>query len=367
VAKRLLLLLTVTAALAVLTPPPVVRAAPPPGFFGISPQSPLSGAECELMAQAGVRSVRLPLVWSAVQPQNPSIAKPQFSAFDREVRLAAEHGISVLPFLWGAPSWAAPEPKWEPVRTAWQRWGWIAFLRDAVARYGPQGSFWQENPTLPFLPIRRWEIWNEENLINFSYHPDPSRYARLIRLSGRVLHRTEPGSKVIVGGLFGDPLQTPPNVSSTAFLSELYRNPATREDFDAVALHPYVASAEQMRGEIRALRGVMGAHHDAGAGFSVTELGWGSAEGPSRWEVGPYGQAEELDQAFSILAANRVRWRIGGVWWFSWTDREGTCSVFCTTAGLLTAAGEAKPAWYAFNAWTGGDPETVPLAQLPAR
>ena len=34
---------------------------------------------------------------------------------------------------------------------------------------------------------------------------------------------------------------------------------------------------------------------------------------------------------------------------------------------LLTARGEAKPAWYAFNAWTNGDPETVPLAEFPAR
>ncbi len=356
------------AALAVLVLPPATAGASlPPGFFGVSPQSPLTETECELMQEAGVRSVRLPLPWSAIQPQNPSVAKPNWSGFDREVALAAEHGISVLPFLWGTPSWAAPEPSQEPVESAWQRWGWASFLRAAVARYGPEGSFWSKNPELPFLPIRRWEIWNEENLVNFSHHPDPARYAKLIRLSGRVLHEADPGSKPIVGGLFGRPLQTPPNVKSTTFLSRLYRSPGIKQYFDGVALHPYVASATEMRGEIRSLRAIMAAHNDASIHFYVTELGWGSAEGPSRWEVGPFGQAEELDQAFSMLAANRVRWRIGGVWWFSWADQAGTCTVFCTTAGLLTASGEAKPAWYAFNAWTDGDPETVPLAQFPAR
>ena len=60
-----------------------------------------------------------------------------------------------------------------------------------------------------------------------------------------------------------------------------------------------------------------------------------------------------------MLVANRVRWRIGGVWWFSWADAGGTCQ-FCDSAGLLTEDREAKPAWYRFNAWTGGDPGTVP-------
>ncbi len=356
------------AAMVVLVLPPAMAGANlPPGFIGISPQSPLTGTDVELMQEAGIRSIRLSLPWSAVQPQNPSVSKPEWSGFDREVAMAAEHGLRVLPFLWGTPAWAAPYPKQEPVETAWQRWGWASFLRAAVARYGPEGSFWAENPELPFLPIRRWEIWNEENLVNFSYHPDPARYARLIRLSGRVLHEADPGSEAIVGGLFGDPLQTPPNVKSTTFLSRLYRNPGLRRYFNGVALHPYVASAAEMRGEIKDLRAIMAAHQASSTPLYITELGWGSAEGPSRWEVGPYGQAEELDQAFSILSANRVRWRIGGVWWFSWTDNAGTCPVFCTTAGLLSARREAKPAWYAFNAWTDGDPETVPLAQFPAR
>jgi hypothetical protein len=116
--------------------------------------------------------------------------------------------------------------------------------------------------------------------------------------------------------------------------------------------------------EIENLRRVMRVHHDGSTRLYVTELGWGSAIDESRWEKGPYGQAEELDRAFSILTSNRLRWRVGGVWWFSWLDEYDACQ-FCDSAGLLTRSREAKPAWYRFNAWTGGDPDTVPRASFP--
>ena len=57
--------------------------------------------------------------------------------------------------------------------------------------------------------------------------PDPTRFARLIEISGGLLHRADPGSTVILGGLFGRPLQIPPNIQSGAFLSQLYRTPGS--------------------------------------------------------------------------------------------------------------------------------------------
>lgn len=360
-------LLLIFAALALFALPSATAGAyVPPGFIGISPQSALGDSDFELMEEAGVRSVRLPMFWPAIQQESPAVAEPDWSGFDRVVGFAAEHRIRVFPFLFATPEWVAPYPGTEPVGSAWQRWAWSTFLRDAVGRYGPEGSFWEENPELPFVPIRKWEIWNEENIVTFARHPDPVRFAKLIRLSGSVLHEADPGSKVIVGGLFGRPLQTPPNVQSGVFLSLLYRARGVKQFFDGVALHPYVADAGAMRAQIENLRRVMRVHHDASTPLYVTELGWGSDNGPSRWERGPYGQAEEMDRAFSLLSAQRLRWRIGGVWWFSWTDQSGACQ-FCDSAGLLTAAREAKPAWYSFNAWTGGDPGTVPRARFLAR
>ena len=346
-----------------LAMPSVAQAYLPPGFIGVSPQSPSSKSDFNLMREAGIESVRLPLFWSSVEPESPLEAEPDWSGFDREVSLAAEAGIRIMPFVYASPEWAAPLPIDVPVRTAWQRWGWASFLRAAVNRYGPDGSFWEENPELPRLPIRRWEIWNEENLVTFASHPDPSRFAILVRISGRVLHQADPGSKVILGGLFGRPLQVPPNDTSSDFLSRVYRAGDVKQYFDGVALHPYVADARAIGGEIANLRRIMRIHRDGNTPFYVTEMGWGSRNGPSKWERGLYGQASELSRAFAMLSANRFRWRLGGVWWFTWSDEGGSCQ-FCTSSGLLTSKREAKPSWYRFNEWTGGDSGTVPRAKL---
>jgi hypothetical protein len=363
VTRRLTLL---AAVLALLAPATASASLAPRDFIGISPQTPLSDEDFALMAEAGVESVRLPLHWSGVEDRFPAYSEPNWFNFDQNVALAAEHGIRIFPFVWGTPAWVASSPNALPVRTSWQRWEWMDFLREAVHRYGPYGSFWYDHPDLPFFPIRRWEIWNEENIVTFAKDPDAKRFAELMRISGRVLHGADPGSQVILGGLFGRPLQSPPNVQSGDFLNSLYRNQPIKRFFDGVALHPYVAAAGAMRAQIENLRRVMRVHHDGATPLYVTELGWGSDSGESRWERGMYGQATELEEAFSLLVGNRRRWRIGGVDWFSWMDQASACQ-FCDSAGLLTAAREAKPAWYAFNAWTGGDSATVPrLLLLPS-
>jgi hypothetical protein len=343
--------------------PAAAQAYLPPGFIGVSPQSAASSSDFRLMQEAEVTSVRLPLYWTVVQPKAPTVTDPDWSGFDREVGLAAEAGIRVMPFVWGSPEWVAPQVVDLPVKSSWQRWGWTKLLREAADRYGPDGSFWEENPELPFLPIHRWEIWNEENIVTFADPPDPAAFATLIRISGRVLHRVDPSSQVILGGFFGRPLQIPPNAASGDFLSSLYRARDVKPYFDGVALHPYVARAQAMGAQIANLRRIMRVHHDAATPIYVTELGWGSRSGPTRWERGLNGQANQLSRAFALLSAKRLSWGVEGVWWFTWTDEGGSCS-FCRSAGLLTENRQAKPAWYRFNAWTGGDPDTVPRARF---
>jgi len=340
---------------------PQAAAAVPPGFIGISPQSAPNELDYKLMEEAGLRSLRLPLPWPQVEPVNPLFEPPDWSAFDFAVGLAARHGMTLLPFVGSSPRWVASEPSLEPVR-GWQLRAWGSFLRRAVRRYGAGGSFWRENPELPYLPVRAWEIWNEENIVTFG-RADPERFAGLLRTSGRVIHGADPAARVILGGLFGRPLQIPPNVGSGDYLSRIYRAHRVKQFFDGVALHPYVADAAAMRPQILNLRRVMRIHHDAATPLYVTELGWGSASFETRWERGPLGQARELDQAFSMLASHRRSWRIGGVWWFSWTDAWDACQ-FCDSAGLLTEQREGKPSWYLFNAWTGGDADIVPRASF---
>ena len=346
-------------AIALLAPSFASAARAPSTYAGMAPQGPTSERDYALMESSGVTSVRLPMYWAGIQSKTPIASEPDFDGFDHDVKLAAEHDIRIMPFVWGTPEWAAPSTLDLPISSPLQRRGWARFLRDASDRYGPYGSFWLEHPAVPYLPIRSWEIWNEENIVTFSNTTSPVRYAKLLRASGRVLHAMDPGSKVLAGGLFGRPLQIPPNTASGDFLSRLYRAGNVKRFFDGVALHPYVADAGAMRGQIVNLRRIMRAHHDAHTPLYLTELGWGSASYESRWERGLAGQAREINEAMSMLVVNRRTWNIGGVWWFSWADLNGSCQ-FCDSAGLLTVDREAKPSWYLFNAWTGGDPDTVP-------
>jgi hypothetical protein len=353
--------LVVVAIAALLVLPAGASAYLPPGFVGISPQNPLGHKDFELMSEAGVDNVRLPMFWSGIETKSPLVVPPDWSGFDKEVELAAEDDVRIMPFVWGSPGWVASEPGDLPVKTSWQRWGWQKFLREAARRYGPEGEFWEDHTKLDYLPITHWEIWNEENIVSFAVAPEPVEYAKLIRISGEALHGTDPESKVLIGGLFGRPLQIPPNVASGDYLQRVYRAGNVKPYFDGVALHPYVAEAKAMGAQLDNLRRIMAQHGDNATPLYITELGWGSASGPTRWQRGPAGQANQLSKAFLMLSENRIRWKVRGVWWFTWTDEGGTC-VFCGSAGLLNKHYEAKPAWYRFIEWTGGNPEAVPSA-----
>lgn len=355
--RRLGLLMVALAALLGL--PAGASAYLPPGFIGISPQNPLGHKDFELMTEAGVFNVRLPMFWSAIEAKSPLLVQPDWSSFDKEVELAAEDDVRISPFVWGSPEWVAAEQVDLPVKTSWQRWAWQKFLREAARRYGPEGEFWEEHTKLDYLPITHWEIWNEENIVSFAAKPEPVEYAKLIRISGRALHSTDPESQVLIGGLFGRPLQIPPNVASGDFLERVYKAGNVKPYFDGVALHPYVAQAKAMGGQLNNMRRIMRANGDPATPIYITELGWGSASGPTRWQRGLQGQANQLSQAFEMLSRNRIRWKVRGVWWFTWTDEGGTC-IFCGSAGLLTKDYKAKPAWYRFVEWTGGNPEAVP-------
>jgi hypothetical protein len=341
--------------------PATARADLPEGFVGIAPQSPGRGSDYELMKEGGVDSVRLLLAWSTAQRVSPQDGETDWTSFDRDVELAAEAGVRVFPVIFGTPDWVGSEARVLPVHSAWQRWAWANFVRAAVHRYGADGTFWEEHPELPYLPFEKWEIWNEQNIVTFMKDPEPSRYAQLLRIAGRILHREDPDAEVLIGGFFGRPLQVPPNVPSGHFLAGIYRAGNVKRFFDGIALHPYVADFRGMGWQLRNLRRITRRFSDGATPLYVTELGWGSRSGPTRWERGPYGQANQLTRSFQMLSRQRLNWGIGGVWWFTWTDEGGTC-LFCGSAGLLNHRREAKPSWYRFTAFTGGDPEIVPRA-----
>jgi len=365
-------LLILALALAALLAPAGASAALPADFWGVVANEAPNAEEAATLRAGGVESIRVPVNWGAVQ-SGPGAAA-DWSSVDPYVRGAAEAGIGVLPFLTGAPGWAvgsegigggARAPVSMPVQTAAQRAGWREFLRLAVFRYGPGGSFWAENPLLPADPIRVWQIWNEENYKYFAARPSPSQYGKLVVDSYRDLRSADPGARIVLGGLFARPKGGGAKPAAgrikrawfaADFLARMYRStPGVRGKFLAVALHPYSHDYRQLTPEIEELRAALKASHDPGRAIWITELGWSSgrpstANGNNKFEKGRAGQARELRGAFGLLRAKAAAWRVKRVYWFSFTDSPGTCN-FCDGSGLFGAGMAPKPAWSAYKSF----------------
>lgn len=344
---RLLSIALVALSLALLLVPTASPAAAegrlPPGFFGVVPQADVSAGDLEQM-RGVVETVRLPVVWAAVEP---SPGEYEFAGLDAIVLAAAERGIRIFPFVYGTPAWIAGDPMRPPLGSAGARRAWSAFLRRLVDRYGPAGSIWEGHGNRE--PIHAWQVWNEPNFRLFWHpHTSPAVYARLLALSAVAIRAADPRARIVLAGVA--PVGAGP--LPWVFLRRLYRVPGVRRNFDAVAVHPYSATVIGMSEQIEAAREVMAEAGDGDVPLFVTELGvasWGSA--PSGFVKGRRGQAEFLRRAFGRLLEMRRRWHLAGVDWFTWQDqsRFDLHCAFCQGAGLLDVEGRPKPAWWAYR------------------
>jgi len=331
----------------------------PASFWGVNPVAVPTDTQVERIAAGGVGSIRVPLDWSSLQPT--AGVGPQWASFDQLVEGPARQRLQALPVIWGSPSWVASRQLDLPIEPG-QLKAWKPFLRAAVARYGPGGTFWAEHADgssdpVPYKPIRIWQIWNEPNTFYFTNPVSPAAYAKLVLASRAAISSVDPRARLILGGMFATPSQKPPRAYSAAsFLDKLYQRKKMKRSFDGVALHPYARSADDMRPKIDSLRATMKANGDNRTGLWITELGWGSAaHGP--FQKGVKGQARELSRAFSILRAGRIRWRLKEVDWYSLTDdADPAADIFRGNAGLFNAQFQPKPAWARFTAFAGGTP-----------
>ena len=361
---------TLAVALLGLTAFAATAQAVPAKFWGVVPQVIPSDEQFQTLERGGVDSIRIPVEWGGVQPNGGAF---DWSGVDNTVRRAANVGIEVLPFLSGAPSWVVPHifvpgtgktakaPARLPAAGAAAA-AWSTFVQNAVARYGPTGSFWAENPLVPKQPIRTWQIWNEENFKYFVAKPNPAEYGKLVKISTAALKSVDPGAKTLLGGMFALPKgcrKQKSNYCGAEFLDAMYeKTPGIKAKFHGIALHPYTGRYQELTPEIEEFRAVLDEHKDSGKGLWITELGWSSQPpDPLRniFAKGLAGQATQLKGAFSLLEAKQVKWKIRRVYWFSVDDQEGVCN-FCNGTGLFAQGFVAKRSWLAFVKFAGGTP-----------
>jgi hypothetical protein len=340
---------------------------PPAGFFGIAPQTGLTDEDLNYMKAGGIQGIRWPMIWSAIQPTRNG--GYDWSSFDPIVLVAARHGLQVLPFVLSTPHWVASKPTTLPVDNARARTAWTTFLQAAVKRYGPGGEFWaqhatvapggvQYEPAVPSRPIRTWQVWNEANFFYFAFPASPQRYAKLLQISTPTIKAADPGAKVILTGLFGEPTaHGARGMPAAKFLETLYRTPGIKSLFDGVALHPYAADTETLEELVEGLHEVTVANHDR-VPLYITEMGWGSQNDYNKdaFEQGIQGQVKELRGAYGFLLENQRRLDLKQVYWYSWKDLDNSACDFCDSVGLFRGGPKfhPKPAWRAFVAITGG-------------
>ena len=207
----------------------------------------------------GVDSVRVPIVWGAVQPtKGGPIDWSGVDGARRRRRRRPDRGAAVphrRPDLGGAagrvPALQRKAPK-TPAgqdrrrqRTAWTqlRQAGGRPLRARTAASGPTTRPCRKRP------IRTWQIWNEPNFKYFVARPNPAEYGKLVKLSYAAIKGVDPGAKLILGGLFARPDEaqpatasrrrpTSPPISSNSCTKT---TPGIKSKFSGVALHPYTA------------------------------------------------------------------------------------------------------------------------------
>jgi hypothetical protein len=341
---RLIALVAVAAG--VLAAAPAADAAKrrvPRGFYGVMwdrAAHRLSDLDRELqwatMTESGVESVRVVFPWAAMQPVAGEA--PTYQATDTTVALAARHGIRLLPMVFDTPSWASRFPERDaspPERVS----DYTAFLRQLVLRYGPAGSFWDERPDLPRVPVRDWQIWNEPHFDVYWYAPGAKDawardYVALLRASKKAIEDIDPGARIVIGGLAD---------ASWRVLSTAYRAGA-RGAFDTAAINIFTAKPGFVMAAARLTRRVMRRHRDARKHVWVTETTFPAGKGlvprpPLSWQQDWYttdaGMATRLRALYSLAARNVNRLLLRRIYWYTWASSyRGTDDLF-DYAGLV--------------------------------
>ena len=281
-------------------------------------------AELDAAREVGANTVRVALIWSAVEPTAKGRYQPGVLAkLDDLMSGAAARGMRVLPVLYGSPCWASSNPAgctaessaWPPRNPA----DYADFAAFVARRYPG---------TLAAI-----EVWNEPDHINEYYWKGPNKpqtYAALVKGTYPVVKAADPGLPVLAGSIVG---------ANGRFLEALYAE-GIKGSYDGLSIHYY----DLVLAAIRAIEPSRKAAGDT-TPLWATEFGWDSCaplkEQGGQICVTPERAKTNLEDVFRAFSTSR---KIAGA--TVYTLRDDPVYSF----GILNQAGAHKPSW---NALTG--------------
>ena len=130
------------------------------------------------------------------------------------------------------------------------------------------------------------------------------------------VHTADPDARVLLGGLTN---------YSWDNLDALYRAGA-KGSFDYVAVHPFTKQVDGVVTILERVRKVMMFNGESGRHLFVTETSWPSSLNKTTRQYGfeetEQGQAKKIAAVYKLLAKERKRLKINGVYWYTWLTTD---------------------------------------------
>jgi hypothetical protein len=348
------LLLTVAAALG-----PAAAAAPaaplPADFFGTNSPDLMRLSPSERIPvladqrAAGVRLIRHLFDWSDIERAPGDY---DWAPYDSFVESAARADMEILPLVLWTPDWATSCPgarnpsACAPVHL--EDFG--NFVAVLVRRYGPSGSFWANNPTVPKRPVTAWQLWNEPSLPSY-WNPAPNaqEYVNMVAAAAPIIRAADPSAEIVSAGIPDSRL--PGAIPQPDYVSAMYAA-GLRGLVDDVAIHIYNETPAGAVRLVEQTRAIMNANGDASTPIWITEWGWASAGAPYRFVTDLPGQAANMDSLMGQLVARHSELGLRALTQYLWHDGSAQSNVtdfWANHLGLVFVDYSHKPSYDVFQ------------------
>ena len=274
------------------------------------------------LVAAGARWVRVPVLWSSVEPYNTTPDQYNWADVDASFQTAALSEVHVIATIDYNPAWAAAResgPVYNPADLQ-------EFVGALVARY-PQ--------------VEHWEFYNEPDSYT-RFGGNGAAYAAMLKSVYPVVKSANPNAKVVMGGLAMDWFQS--GFFDPTFLDRVLSNCSGHPCFDIANFHFYPVfrhvwepHGRDIIGKANYLRQVLAAY-----GYSrpviCTEASWSSG---AQW-----GSPELQARYVAKLYARSYAADLSVTSWFALTDAD------ISDPGLLGPGLTARPSYTAYQTLT---------------
>jgi hypothetical protein len=298
---------------------------------------------------AGVRLIRHLFDWSDIER---APGEDDWAPYDSFMESAARADMEILPVVLWTPDWATSCPGANnpggcaPVHL--EDFG--NFVAVLVHRYGPSGSFWANNPTVPKRPITAWQLWNEPALPGYwNRSPNAQEYVNMLAVAAPIIRAADPSAEIVSAGIPDSRL--PGAIPMADYVSAMY-GAGLRGLVDDVAIHIYdetPAGAVQL---VEQTRAIMNANGDSSTPIWITEWGWASAGAPYRFVTDLAGQAANIDSLMGELVARHTELGLRALteyFWHDGSDQSNVTDFWANHLGLVFVDYSHKPSYFVFQ------------------